>query len=368
MLFAALRNPGSKLPFEQAGRYRRGRSGLLGRGMTTKLDHHARLSVAPMMDWTDTHCRVLHRKMSRDVLLYTEMVTSAALVRGGAAHLLDFDVSEHPVAVQLGGSDPGELAEAATICHARGYDEINLNVGCPSDRVQSGCFGAVLMETPQLVEQCVRAMRDAQSTEVTVKCRIGIDDQDPNIVLPDFLSRVQDAGVTRVAIHARKAWLNGLSPKENRDVPPLNYGLVYRMAEAFPELSISINGGVDSLEAAQAHLERGLDGAMIGRAAYQTPSAILLAADQRIFGAKHAPKTAHQVVREMLPYIDHHLDAGGKLGQITRHMLGLFSGRPGARGWRRFLSENMHKAQAGSQTVLAALELVPEESDVQAAQ
>ena len=319
-----------------------------------------RLSVAPMMDWTDRHCRYLHRLMSERTLLYTEMITAPALVRGGATHLLDYDQSEHPVAVQLGGSDPAELAQAAAICAQHRYDEINLNVGCPSDRVQSGCFGAVLMERPQLVADCVRAMIDAQPVEVTVKCRIGVDDQDPELVLPDFLRRIADAGVTRVAIHARKAWLQGLSPKENRDIPPLDYGLVHRMKAAFPDLDISLNGGVESLDQAVEALEAGLDGVMIGRAAYHTPSDILLDADQRIYVATTAPKTPHKVVADMQSYVEAHLISGGKLGQITRHMLGLFAGRPGARQWRRHLSENAHRPGAGFDVVAQALALVPE--------
>ncbi len=245
----------------------------------------ARLSVAPMMDWTDRHCRMLHRHLSREVLLYTEMVTSAALVRGGALHLLEFSAEEHPVALQLGGSDPQELAQAARMGSAAGYAEINLNVGCPSDRVQSGCFGAVLMERPALVAECVAAMRAAVDIPVTVKCRIGVDAQEPEEVLPDFLSRIVAAGCERVTIHARKAWLQGLSPKENRDVPPLDYPLVLRMKEYFPNLHVSINGGIETLEQAQGFLEVGLDDMMIGRAAYHNPGEILSQADPVIFGA-----------------------------------------------------------------------------------
>ncbi len=308
---------------------------------------HARLSVAPMMDWTDRHCRFFHRQISRETLLYTEMVTAPALVRGGALHLLDFDPAEHPVAVQLGGSDPGELAEAARICAERGYDEINLNVGCPSDRVQSGCFGAVLMKEPDLVARCVRAMIDAQPVEVTVKCRIGVDYQDPEEVLPDFLARMRDAGINRVAIHARKAWLEGLSPKENRDIPPLDYPLVFRMKEAFPDLHISLNGGVESLDHAEKYLSEGMDGVMIGRAAYQRPYECLATTDARIFGSSAPVKSRAQIVDDMRPYIARHLAAGGRLHQITRHMLGLFAGEPGARAWRRSLSEGAAQADAG---------------------
>ncbi|NNK67393.1 MAG: tRNA dihydrouridine(20/20a) synthase DusA [Rhodobacteraceae bacterium] len=320
----------------------------------------ARLSTAPMMDWTDRHCRYLHRLMSRNALLYTEMVTAPALVRGGALHLLRFDAAEHPVALQLGGSDPAELAEAAVLGAEAGYDEINLNIGCPSDRVQSGCFGAVLMEQPDLVAHCVAAMIAACPVEVTVKCRIGVDDQDPQVVLPDFLSRIRDAGVARVAIHARKAWLQGLSPKENRDIPPLDYPLVHRMKEAFPDLHISVNGGITSLDQAEAFLAAGLDGVMIGRAAYHTPSDILLQADRRIFGDTHPARTPRDVALAMLPYIRAHLDEGGGLQSVTRHMLGLFAGQPGARAWRRHLSENAHRPGAGPEVVEEALALVPE--------
>mgnify|MGYP000648691310 FL=1 len=310
-----------------------------------------------MMDWTDRHCRYLHRLMSAQTLLYTEMVTAPALVRGGARHLLAFNPEEHPVAVQLGGSDPAELAEATKMCCEEGYDEVNLNVGCPSDRVQSGTFGAVLMTQPGLVADCVAAMIEAASVEVTVKCRIGVDDQDPAQVLPDFLERVSAAGVTRFTIHARKAWLQGLSPKENRDIPPLDYDLVHAMKRAYPHLHISINGGIASLEQAQEQLSRGLDGVMIGRAAYHSPSDILLGADEVIFGAA-GRKTAEQVVAEMRPYIARHLAEGGKLAQVTRHMLGMFAGRPGARGWRRVLSEGAHRDGAGLEVLDEALSRV----------
>jgi len=319
----------------------------------------SRLSIAPMMDWTDRHCRYLHRLMSRRALLYTEMVTAPALVRGGARHLLRYSPAEHPVAVQLGGSDPAELADATAICCEEGYDEVNLNVGCPSDRVQSGCFGAVLMERPALVADCAAAMIKASSVEVTVKCRIGVDDQNPNKVLPDFLARVRDAGVRRVQIHARKAWLQGLSPKENRDIPPLDYALVFKMKDAFQDLDISINGGISSLPQAKEMLAAGLDGVMIGRAAYHTPSDILLDVDREIFG-EITHKSAHQVVREMRPYIDAHLAEGGKLMSVSRHMLGLFAGRPGARGWRRMLSENGHCAGADWGLIEQALDCVEE--------
>ena len=314
----------------------------------------ARLSVAPMMDWTDRHCRYLHRLMSGETLLYTEMVTAPALVRGGALHLLDYNPEEHPVALQLGGSDPEELAAASRLGAAAGYDEINLNVGCPSDRVQSGTFGAVLMKTPDLVADCVAAMAEASPVEVTVKCRIGVDDQEPRDVLPAFLEKIRAAGVTRVTIHARKAWLKGLSPKENRDIPPLDYPLVHEMKSAFADMHVSINGGIATLDEAEQHLAAGLDGVMIGRAAYHNPSDILLGADRRIYGVDRETD-AETVARAMLPYIERHLSAGGKLNQVTRHMLGLFAGRPGARAWRRTLSERATRPGAGPELVEEAL-------------
>ncbi|WP_298491791.1 tRNA dihydrouridine(20/20a) synthase DusA [uncultured Maritimibacter sp.] len=319
-------------------------------------DQNARLSVAPMMDWTDRHCRFFHRVMSRETLLYTEMVTAPALVRGGAMHLLDYNPEEHPVALQLGGSDPAELAEATRMAVDQGYDEVNLNCGCPSDRVQSGTFGAVLMKSPELVADCVSAMiRAAGDTEITVKCRIGVDDQDPEEVLPDFLDRVAQAGVRRFTIHARKAWLQGLSPKENRDIPPLDYDLVHRMKARFPQLHLSINGGIASLDEAEAHLARGLDGVMIGRAAYHTPADVLLAADSRIFGGRNPHHDPRDVALAMISYIERHLGQGGKLAQVTRHMLGLFAGRPGARHFKRVLSENAHRPDASARLIEEAM-------------
>ena len=317
----------------------------------------ARLSVAPMMDWTDRHCRFFHRLMSRHTLLYTEMVTAPAIIHGDRDRLLGFQQAEQPVALQLGGSDPAQLAEAARIAADYGYAEVNLNCGCPSDRVQSGSFGAILMEAPHLVAECVAAMIAAVDVPVTVKCRIGVDEQDPNIVLPDFLAQVSAAGVDRFSIHARKAWLQGLSPKENRDIPPLDYDLVMEMRGLFPHLHLSINGGIASLDEAEGFLDRGLDGVMIGRAAYHTPADVLLEADARIFGDPTG-RAAVEVVHLMLPYIADHLANGGRLGQVTRHMLGLFQGRPGARGWRRHLSENVHADDAGPEVVLAALDHV----------
>lgn len=325
--------------------------------MSSSVTKAARLSVAPMMDWTDRHCRYLHRLLSKETLLYTEMVTAPALVRGGAVHLLTYNAQEHPVALQLGGSDPEELAAASKLGAEAGYDEINLNVGCPSDRVQSGTFGAVLMKTPELVADCVQAMQEATHVEVTVKCRIGVDDQEPQDVLPDFINKMQASGVKRISIHARKAWLQGLSPKENRDIPPLDYPLVYQMKRDFPDLHLSINGGIATLAEAQTHLSEGMDGVMIGRAAYHNPSDVLSTADRAIYGAGDDADPV-QVVHQMLPYIEDHLAKGGKLNQVTRHMLGLFAGKPGARAWRRYLSEHATKPGAGPETVLAALQHV----------
>ncbi|MCL4150125.1 UNVERIFIED_CONTAM: hypothetical protein GTU68_021043 [Idotea baltica] len=319
-----------------------------------------------MMDWTDRHCRYLHRLMSRNALLYTEMVTSPALVRGQARHLLRFDPAEQPVALQLGGSDPVELAQAAVMGAEEGYAEINLNCGCPSDRVQSGSFGAILMEQPALVAACCRAMIAAQPAEVTVKCRIGVDDQTVEETLPEFLSQIVAAGVQRVTIHARKAWLQGLSPKENRDIPPLNYPLVHEMKALFPNLHISVNGGITSLNQAKAFLDAGLDGVMIGRAAYHNPSDILQNADAVIWGGEAGPEPVEVVLR-MRPYIEAHLadDSrhGGKLAPVTKHMLGLFAGRAGARHWRRHLSEHAHRTGAGWSVIedaLAAMERAAE--------
>ena len=314
--------------------------------------NYAKLSVAPMMDWTDRHCRYFHRTLSKNALLYTEMVTSPALIKGNATYLLEFDKSEHPIALQLGGSDPNELAKAAVIGSKYGYDEINLNVGCPSDRVQSGTFGAVLMKTPEVVAKCCKEMINAVDIEVTVKCRVGVDQQDPSVTLPKFLEYISNAGVTRVIIHARKAILSGLSPKQNRNVPPLNYELVYRMKELFPNLHISLNGGIQSLQEAKVHLDNGIDGIMIGRAAYQKPGEILIDVDNYIFNEK-IQKSEKDVVKRMVPYIESQYKNGNKVSKITRHMLGLFSGQPGAKGWRKILSENAHSA--GPEVVLRAL-------------
>ncbi len=300
--------------------------------------------------------------MSKRALLYTEMVTAPAVIHGDRSRLLDFDASEQPLALQLGGSDPAQLAEAAKIGAEWGYAEINLNCGCPSDRVQSGSFGAVLMENAPLVADCVSAMRDAVSVPITVKCRIGVDDQTPSEILPDFLARVSAAGCDRFTIHARKAWLQGLSPKENRDIPPLDYDLVHEMKGMFPHLHLSVNGGVADLDSAASFLDRGLDGVMIGRAAYHSPAQILLEADARIFGGGEV-RTAEEIVHLMVPYIEAHLKTdGGRLHQVTRHMHGLFQSRPGARMWRRHLSENTHRDGADARVMLDALKFVTKEA------
>ncbi|MCP5088178.1 MAG: tRNA dihydrouridine(20/20a) synthase DusA [Rhodobacteraceae bacterium] len=324
---------------------------------TTKstISVNRRLSVAPMMDWTDRHCRYLHRVLSRHTLLYTEMVTAPAVLLGNRDRLLGFHPAEHPVALQLGGSDPEQLAQATRIGCEYGYDEINLNVGCPSDRVQSGRFGACLMKEPELVADCMQAMAEASlGAEVTVKCRVGVDEQIPALILPKFIETVAARGIRSFTIHARMAWLEGLSPKENRDIPPLDYNLVHKMKSDYPDLEVILNGGLNSLEEALQHVENGLDGAMIGRAAYHDPVGILGPADHLAFG-QGSDRSGEQAVLEMLPYIEAHLQSGGRLNQITRHMLGLFTGRPGARNWRRILSQKAHEPGAGPKAVELAL-------------
>ena len=313
-----------------------------------------RYSIAPMMDWTDRHCRYFHRLMSGRVRLYTEMVTAPAVIHGPRERLLGFDPAEHPVALQLGGSDPAELAQAVRIAAPVGYDEINLNCGCPSDRVKAGCFGAVLMRSPGLVADCVAAMMAASPVEVTVKCRIGVDDQDPEQALPAFLEALIAVGVTRVQIHARKAWLQGLSPKENRELPPLDHDLVLRMKLAWPGLHVSVNGGVTALDQVQGLLAAGLDGVMVGRAAYHAPGQLLIGADQLLFGDQPG-RDAFAVAEAMRPYIAAHLAAGGRLHSVTCHMMGLFSGQPGARSWRRTLSERANQPGAGLEVIDQAL-------------
>ena len=304
-----------------------------------------RFSVAPMMDWTDRHCRMFHRQLTRHALLYTEMVTALAIRHGDRQKLLGFDAAEQPVALQIGGSDPVILAEASKWGEDFGYSEINLNVGCPSDRVQSGRFGACLMAEPELVRDCIGAMRNAVELPVTVKCRIGIDDQDDEEDFNHFIETVMQSGCTTFIVHARKAWLKGLSPKENREIPPLNYARVHRLKQKHPELTVIINGGITTITEAEAQLEH-VDGVMLGRAAYHTPW-ILHEVDGRIFGEPAEPMTALDIVERMKPYIARELANGVWLQNITRHMLGLFHGERGGRLWRRVLSEEGPKPGAG---------------------
>lgn len=316
-----------------------------------------------MMDWTDRHCRAFHRALSSRALLYTEMVTAPAVVHGDRDRLLGFDAVEHPVALQLGGSDPAQLAEAARIGAAYGYDEINLNVGCPSDRVQSGKFGACLMREPELVADCMAAIIEAVDIPATVKCRIGVDDQDPETSLFATVDASAAAGVDTFIVHARKAWLKGLSPKENRDVPPLDYGLVRRLKRERPHLSISINGGIGSLDEAEAHLDDAdgvqLDGVMLGRAAYHEP-ALLGQADRRIFGEAVEDVDAYAAIERYRPYLAARLAEGVALPAMARHMLGLMHGRPGARAFRRILTVESIGPNAGIEVVDRAVEAVRE--------
>ena len=315
-----------------------------------------RFSIAPMMDWTDRHCRFFHRLLTRRTLLYTEMLTTGAILHGDRERLLGFDPAEHPVALQLGGCDPQALAEAARIGADFGYDEINLNVGCPSDRVQEGRFGACLMAEPALVADGVAAMKAAVKLPVTVKCRIGIDDQDPAESLFSFTQAVKAAGIDALIVHARKAWLKGLSPKENRDVPPLDYGLVHRLKRAHPDLEIIINGGITSLDQVQEQLGF-VDGVMMGRAAYQEPWR-LLAADPLLFGAAAAFASPKEAGSALIPYIERELAKGVRLSSITRHVLGLFRAVPGARAFRRHLATEAVKPGAGAAVMADALALV----------
>jgi tRNA-dihydrouridine synthase A len=310
-----------------------------------------RVSVAPMMDWTDRHCRYFHRLLSPHARLYTEMVTSAALVRGRQLRLLEHSQQEHPVALQLGGSDPHELAQAAHFGAEAGYDEINLNVGCPSDRVQSGKFGACLMREPALVGDCIRAMRDAVSVPVTVKCRIGVDDQDDYAGLQHFTETMLEAGVEILAVHARKAWLQGLSPKENREIPPLDHERVYRLKREFPQLVVIINGGISTVEQVQAHLAQ-VDGVMLGRAAYHDPF-LLARIESALYGVPLPPR--HAVLQHMRPYVEAELARGTSLKHISRHLLGLYQGEPGARAFRRTISEGAHLPKAGWELLESAL-------------
>ena len=309
-----------------------------------------------MMDWTDRHCRYFMRLLSPSVRLYTEMVTAQALHYGDAESLLAFDPAEHPVALQLGGSDPSLMAEAAVLGERRGYDEININVGCPSDRVQSGRFGACLMGTPDVVADCVRAMRAAVDIPVTIKTRIGIDEQDDYEFLRQFIDANIDAGCTTFIVHARKAILEGLSPKENRSVPPLVYDRVYRLKNDYPELTIVLNGGITTVDEVRAHLAQ-VDGAMIGRQAYHQPW--LLTELETAFGSGDVPGSRYEAVERMLPYVERELESGALLKHISRHLLGLFAGQPGARAWRRYLSENAYQRDADARIIEQALARLP---------
>ena len=311
-------------------------------------------AVAPMLDWTDRHYRYLARLLSKRALLYTEMVVADAIIHGDRQRLLGFDPSEHPVALQLGGSDPEKLTEAVRIARDFGYDEINLNVGCPSDRVQSGTFGACLMETPDVVAAAVAAMKKVSSVPVTVKCRIGVDEQDPEVALPGLVIPALDAGADAVWVHARKAWLQGLSPRENREIPPLDYEIVYRLKQRFPDVFIGINGGIQTLAEARAHLAY-VDGVMLGRAAYQNAS-ILADVDAFLFGDETEPLSRDELLSTMSAYCADFLAGGGKLSQVTRHMLGLFHGMPGARRYRQILSTDAPKPGADVDVLVRAFE------------
>ncbi|TBA81197.1 tRNA dihydrouridine(20/20a) synthase DusA [Rhizobium ruizarguesonis] len=314
------------------------------------------IAVAPMIDWTDRHCRYFHRQISREALLYSEMVVADAIIHGPRDRLLGHDAAEHPLALQLGGSDPAKLAEAVKIAQPYFYDEINLNVGCPSDRVQSGTFGACLMLTPETVAECIAAMKRVATVPVTVKCRIGVDEQEPEQALPELITRVLDAGADAIWIHARKAWLKGLSPKENREIPPLDYEIVYRMKQRWPDVFIGINGGIRTLDEAAAHLAH-VDGVMLGRAAYQN-AAILADIDQRFFGAPASEPDWETLRDRMMAYAERHIASGGRLQHVARHMVGLFTGQPGARRYRQILSTDAAKTGAGPEVLAAAFAAV----------
>lgn len=319
----------------------------------------ARLSVAPMMDWTDRHCRAFHRVLSKHALLYTEMLTTGAIIHGNRGRLLGYSPVEHPVALQIGGSTPADLTAAARIGVEYGYDEINLNVGCPSDRVQDGRFGACLMAEPDLVADCVAAMKAAVAVPVTVKCRIGIDEQDPETSLPNLATAVVAAGADGLIVHARKAWLKGLSPKENRDIPPLDYPIVYRLKASFPALPIAINGGIVHLCDIKDHLAH-VDGVMLGRAAYQEPWR-LLDVDSEIFGSPVPKLTMKQALELFIPYVEEQLSKGIRLHSITRHLVGAFHGVSGARAFRRFIAENSTHPGADAGVLRHAISLVADE-------
>lgn len=313
-------------------------------------------AVAPMMDWTDRHCRFFHRQLTKRALLYTEMVVADAVIHGDRDRLIGHDAIEHPLALQLGGSDPAKLAEAASIAAGHGYDEINLNVGCPSDRVQSGTFGACLMREPDLVARCVEAMCSAVQVPVTVKCRIGVDEQDPRDALWAIAEKTFASGSQALWVHARKAWLEGLSPKQNRDIPPLDYSIVHELKRDYPDRFIGINGGIASLQQARQH-SLNTDGVMLGRAAYQTP-AILADVDHLFFGDDASGTDFQDVVETMMAYARDHIANGGRLVHVTRHMIGLFHGMPGARAWRRTLSEEAVGEGAGPEVLAKAFTAV----------
>ena len=314
------------------------------------------LAIAPMMDWTDRHCRFLHRLLTRESLLYTEMVVADAAIHGRRDRLLGYDRSEHPVALQLGGSEPGKLAEAARIGVDFGYDEINLNVGCPSDRVQSGTFGACLMREPDLVASCIAAMKAVSDVPVTVKCRLGVDDQDPEIALDELAAKVLDAGADAIWVHARKAWLQGLSPKENRDIPPLDYSRVYRLKQKYPNVFIGINGGIADLNQAVEHLNH-VDGVMLGRAAYHN-SSVLADVDHLVYGDAETVVDWSFIRDAMMEHASRHIASGGRLGHVTRHMIGLFQGVEGARRYRQILSSDATRPGAGPEVIAQAFEAV----------
>ncbi|CCF19668.1 tRNA-dihydrouridine synthase A [Pseudorhizobium banfieldiae] len=313
-------------------------------------------AVAPMIDWTDRHCRYFHRQLTAHALFYTEMIVADAIIHGPRERLLSYSPEEHPVALQLGGSDPAKLAEAVRIANDYGYDEINLNVGCPSDRVQSGTFGACLMKTPELVADCVTAMKRVATVPVTVKCRIGVDEQEPSTVLPDFLARMIGTGADAIWIHARKAWLQGLSPKENREIPPLDYEIVHQMKRENRDVFLGINGGITDLDQAGRHLEV-MDGVMLGRAAYQN-AGLLAEVDEIIFAEPHHEPDWTALRDAMMAYADRVMGAGGRLNHVTRHMVGLFQGYAGARRYRQLLSTESTRPGAGPEVIAAAFAVV----------
>ena len=318
-------------------------------------------AVAPMIDWTDRHCRYLHRQLSRNALLYTEMVVAEAVLHGPRDRLLGHDAAEHPLALQLGGSVPAKMAQASTIALDYGYDEINMNVGCPSDRVQSGTFGACLMREPDVVADCVAAMKAVSNVPVTVKCRIGVDDQDPEVALRVLAEKVFAAGADALWVHARKAWLQGLSPKENREIPPLDYDLVYRLKQEYPDRFIGINGGIETLEQAKTHLAQ-MDGVMLGRAAYHNAS-MLGFVDRALFGSADEPVSVDGLKDAMMAYAARHVEAGGRLHHITRHMVGLFQGRVGAKKFRQILSTEATKTLAGVEVIENAFAALQHEQE-----